>query len=107
MNNYPRAYKEVLEIVKHFPKDEYEKIPKDILKFYEENMDKDYEFSINPNIELSKQGISKEAKGILIKLFQDYFATEQQKNTLLKIIRLNEMKNDQEKRKKYNPDEIF
>ena len=107
MNNYPRAYKEVLEIIKHFPKDEYEKIPQDIIKFYEENMDKDYEFSINPSIELSKQGISKEANGIIIRLFQDYFATEKQKETLKRILQLNEIKKDQEKRKKYNPDNIF
>ena len=46
-NNYAKAYKELLEIIKHFPLEEYNKIPKEKIKFYEENMDKNYHCTIN------------------------------------------------------------
>lgn len=78
-NNYAKAYKELLEIIKHFPLEEYNKIPKEKIIFYEENMDKNYNFTINPNIDLSEQNISKEAKALIVTLYEDYFATEEQK----------------------------
>ena len=41
-------------------------------------MDKNYNFTINPNIDLSEQNISKEAKALIVSLYEDYFATEEQ-----------------------------
>ena len=106
-NIYSKAYKEVLEIIKYFPKEEYNKIPKEKIEFFKQNMDKNYEFSINPQIDLSKQKISKEANAIIVNLYQNYFATEEQKVKINKILELNELKVEQEKRKKYNIEDIF
>ena len=106
-NNYARAYKEVLEIIKHFPEEEYNKIPKEEIDFYTKNMDKNYDFTIDPNIDLSEQNISKEANAIIIVLFEKYFATEEQKIKIKEILELNEKKAEQEKLKKYNPDDLF
>ena len=107
MNNYKKAYKEVLEILRYFPDEEYNKIPKDKIEFFKQNMDKEYEFTINPQIDLSQQNISKEANAIIVSLYQDYFATEEQKVKINEILELNERKAEQEKREKYNPDDIF
>ena len=106
-NKYSRAYKEVWEIIKHFPEEEFYKIPKEKIEFLKENMDKDYDFSINPLIDLSEQNISKEANSIIIVLFEDYFATEKQKNGIRAILKSNQEKIDEEKRKKYNADDLF
>ncbi len=106
-NRYSKAYKEVLEIIKHFPEKEYNKIPKEKIEFYKDNMDKTYEFTINPEMDLSNQNISKEANAIIVALFQDYFATDEQKEKINEILRLNEQKEENEKRKKYNPNDIF
>ena len=106
-NNYAKAYKELLEIIKHFPLDEYNKIPIDKIKFYEENMDKNYNFTINPNIDLSEQNILKETKALIVTLYEDYFATEEQKEIINEILKLNQKKVEQEKRKKYNPQDLF
>ena len=57
INTYSKAYTEVLEIIKYFPKEEYNKIPKDKIEFYKNNMDINYEFHIDPSIELEKQNI--------------------------------------------------
>ena len=106
-STYSRAYKEVLEIIKYFPKEEYNKIPEEKIEFYKNNMDKDYVFTINPEIDLSEQNISKEANAIIINLFSDYYATEEQKVKIKELLDLNQKKEEQEKREKYNPDNLF
>ena len=106
-NKYARAYKEVLEIIKYFPKEEYNKIPKEKIDFFNQNMDKDYSFEINPNIDLSEQNISIEANATIVALYMDYFATEEQKEKIIKILKQNEIKEEAEKSKKYNPEDLF
>lgn len=104
---YARAYTEVLEILRHFPKEEYDKIPLEKIQFYIDNMDKNYNFTINPEIDLAEQNISEEANAIIITLFRDYYATEEQKVKIKKILYENQNKLEQEKRDKYNPDNLF
>ena len=106
-NTYARAYTEVLEILKHFPEEEYKKIPVEKINFYKNNMDKNYKFTIDPEIDLANQNISKEANAIIVTLFRDYYATEEQKVKINEILDLNQKKEELEKRKKYHPDDIF
>ena len=106
-NTYARAYTEVLEILEHFPEEEYKKIPVEKINFYKDNMDKNYKFTIDPEIDLANQNISKEANAIIVTLFRDYYATEEQKVKINEILDLNQKKEELEKRKKYHPDDIF
>ena len=106
-DTYAKAYTEVLEIISYFPQEEYNKIPKEKIEYYKENMDKNYKFTINPEIDLDKQNVSKEAGAIIVMLFRDYFATKEQKEQLEELIKLNEKKLEIQKREKYNPDGIF
>lgn len=106
-NAYAKAYTEVLEIFKYFPEEEYLKLPKEKIEFYESNRDKAYNFTINPEIDLSKQNISKEARAIIVTIFRDYYATEEQKKVINDILELNQRKDEEEKRRKYNPEDIF
>ena len=106
-SRYAKAYTEVLEIIKYFPKEEFAKIPEEKIEFYKNNMDKDYVFSINPELDLSVQNISPEANAIIVNLFTSYYATEEQKIKIKEILDLNQKKEEQEKREKYNPDDIF
>ncbi len=39
-DTYSCSYVEVLEILKHLPKEQYEKIPKEKIEFYQNNMEK-------------------------------------------------------------------
>ena len=104
---YARAYTEVLEIIKYFPQEDYKKIPKEKIEFYKNNMDKEYNFIINPKIDLSEQNVSPEASAVIVNLFMDYLGTEEQKVKIKEILVLNQKKEELEKRKKYNPDNIF
>ena len=106
-SKYAKAYTEVLEIIKYFPKEEYNKIPKEKIEFYKNNMDIDYNFTINPEIDLSEQNISPEANAVIINLFTECYATENQKVKIKQILDLNQEKEEQEKREKYNPNDIF
>ena len=103
-NTYAKAYTEVLEILKYFSHEEYLKIPKEKIIFYKNNMDKEYKFTINPNIELSEQKISNEANAVLISLFRDYFATENQKTVLKNLLFQNELIKEKKKAEKFNTD---
>ena len=94
---YARAYKEVIEIYNCLPEEEKKKIPEEKIEFYKSNMDIDYEFSIDPNIPLNEQNISKEASAIIVNLFLDYFADDTQREKLKEAFRLIE-----EIRKKQN-----
>lgn len=107
INTYAKAYTEVLEILKYFSEEEYSIIPQEKIEFYKNNMDKNYNYNINPNIDLSKQYISKEANAILITLFRDYFATESQKKTLNNLLNQNQNKLENIRREKYNSNNIF
>lgn len=104
---YKKAYTEVIEIIKYFPKEEYDKIPLEKINYYKENMDKNYNFQINPNIELEKQNISKEANAILVTLFNDYFATDRQKEVLNNLLKQNQQKLEIQKYEEYNPNNLF
>lgn len=106
-NTYAMAYTEVLEILSHFSEEEYSKIPQAKINFYKSNMDKNYIYKIDSNIDLSKQHISKEANAILVSLFRDYFATESQNKTLNNLLNQNYEKLDKLKKEEYNPDNIF
>ena len=104
---YSIACTEVLEILKHLPKYQQEKIPKSEIDFYEENKDRGYNFRFDTSKSFNEQQISNMANAIIITIFRDYFANEQQKSVLKSIINENNRKIEYQKRLKYNPDRIF
>ena len=66
VENYPNAYKEVYEILKAVPKEDFDKIPTEFMQIVKKNMNKNYDFSINLNIDFVKeQEILYETKAIL------------------------------------------
>ena len=78
----PKAYKEVYEIVKHLSEEDFNKIPKEVIKTLHSNMDKDYEFYINFE-DLQNQETLNETKLLLAIIFRDYLATEKQKEKIM------------------------
>ena len=107
IDNYPKAYKEVLEIIKYLPKEEKERIPKEKIEFFEQNCDKEYNFVFDISKTLEEQEFLRETNAIIVTLFRDYFATDTQKEKLERILISNEQKYQEKLREKYNPDDIF
>lgn len=102
-NTYSLSYVEVLEILKHIPKEDYEKIPKEKIEFYENNKDKNYVYIYNP----VNPKISRKTDAILINLYKNYIAKDDEKEKINHILKLNEMKNEQEKQENFDLNNIF
>ena len=106
-SKYANEYTEDLEIISYFPQEAYNKIPSEKINFYKQNMDKNYIFRINPQIDLSEQNISAEANAIIVNLYTNYLATQEEKNKIKQILYLNQQSLEKEKREKYNLESIY
>ena len=81
---YANAYTEVLDILKYISKEDYEKIPKSKIKVFEENCNKNYNFTYDENKTLDEQNVSEITKAIIAILFRDYWATKEQRYVIIK-----------------------
>ena len=106
-NKYAIAYSEVLEILKHIPLEDYNKIPKTKIELFKTNADNEYTFNYDPSKTLEEQNVSNITKGIIILLFRDYWATEIQRNKIIAKQNYDRMNLEEKKKGKYNPDNIF
>lgn len=104
---YARAYTEVLEILNHIPEEEYNVIPKNEIEFYKSNCDKNYNYVYDESLDIKDQNISREANAVIVSIYMNYFANDRQKSVINEILKQNTIKNENEKREMYNPDNIF
>ena len=102
-DTYECSYVEVLEILKYIPKEEYDKIPKQLIEFFEEHKDKSYRYIYNP---VSPKTLRK-TDAIIVSLYKDYIANDNEKEQIEKRLMENYEKAETEKRRKYNPDDLF
>lgn len=104
MSNRENAYTEVYTILQELNEEEYSKIPPEILETIEENMNKEYEFMLDDELELKEQQMLPETKAILFNLFRDYLATTEQKEKIIKMQNEERQKNELKKQQNYNVD---
>ncbi len=102
----PKVYKEVYEIVKHVPEEDFNKIPKEILEKIHAEMDKEYEYYIDFD-NFQNQEMLYETQLILAMFFRDYWATEEQKRKIKAKERYDEQVNQENLREQYNPNDLF
>ena len=103
-NNYHKAYKEVMEILKYVPEKSVKKIPQTMIDTFNAKMDNTYNFSIDINKSFEKQELLEETKAILANIFRDYWATQYQKERIQAKERYDRQKIEEEKRTNYNCD---
>ena len=104
---YACAYKEVITILSFLPDSDWNKIPKERRDFFFENMDKDYEFNLDYSKPINEQSLLKETDAILASIFKKYIATAEKKRQILKEEKQEFEELEAEKRRKYNPENIF
>lgn len=104
---YANAYSEVLEVLKHMSKDDYDKIPKEMIDMFQTNCNNEYQFRYDLKKEFEEQEISKRGKLILAILFRDYWTTPHQKDKIIAKQSFDRRKIEQQNIEKYNPDNIF
>ena len=105
--NYPKAYKEVIEILNYVPRESVDKIPQTMIDTFKAKMDNDYDFKIDINKNFEEQNLLEETKAIFANIFRDYWATPYQKERIDLKEKIDRENIEQEKRKQYNPDDIF
>lgn len=99
-NNYECCYTEVLELLKHIPKSEYEKIPKEKIEFFEKHKDKNYKYEYD----VKNPKTLRKTDAVIVNLYKNYIAESNEKKKIEEILKLNYQKNELEKRKKYSND---
>ena len=104
---YKMAFKEVLVILNFIPKEDYDKIPKDIISILQKFQDNTYKYNLDFDKEFKEQNILDETKAILANFYRDYWSTIDEKRKIVDRENIERLRVEEEKRKKYNPDQIF
>ena len=105
--NYHKAYKEVLEILKYVPRESVEKIPKQMIETFKKKRDKNHFFEVDVTKSFEEQNLLEETKVIFAIIFRDYWATPYQREKIKAKENYEMQKLEEEKLKKYNPDDLF
>ena len=82
-SSYQCAYVEIIEILKHVPREMVNKIPKERIKFWKNKKDKEYVFEYDESKSLRQQNIMRETEIIYANIFKEYWATEEDKEKIL------------------------
>ena len=106
-DNYSKAYKEIVEILKYVPEESVNKIPKDMRDMFEAEHLKTYNFQIDTEKTFEEQELLEETKAILANIFRDYWATDYQKARIIEKENQDREEWEKQKKRKYNPNDIF
>ncbi len=106
-NDYSRAYTELLEILEYVSQEDYDKIPKTLIEFFEENKDNSYLYNYQIEIPFEQQTMLKLTKILIASLYVNYWTTNEEREKIR--IKENEylINLEEEKKKMYNPNDIF
>lgn len=106
--NFKKALFEVEVILKDIiPEEQIEKIPKKLLNFINNNKNTDHVFVYDFSKEFEEQNMLKETKIFIGMLYLNYWADEDEKTEINKILDDNERKYIEELNNKYSVDNLF
>jgi len=97
---YMVSYSQILEILKYIPKEDYNKIPKNMIELFENNCYRESKFKYDPEKTLQEQNITNITRIIIAILFRDYWSTEEQRDKIKKV-------QDQERLKQVDINDVF
>lgn len=103
-----QAYSEVDEFIELLNEKEKQKIPQNLRDLFKREKDKEYVKNIDIQVPIKEQNLKRETLAIIAMLNLKYWCEdEKEKERLKQIYKNNGIKNEQEKREKYDPDKIF
>ena len=94
---------EVYELLKYVPREKYYKIPKKVTDLFTKYKDYNIKTKVDKNKRYDEQEISQTAKDIIFGISLNYWITEEEKQKILKEMKLNEEK----LKEKYSVDKLF
>jgi len=83
IKNYPKAYTEVLEILKYISKEDYKKIDTKFIDMLKKYKDKNYNYKLNSADEIESKPLLKETKMTLAYIYINYLSMEEEKVRIL------------------------
>lgn len=99
------VYTELLVILNNMDIQYKQKVPKELIEFYEKNSSKEYQFQLEKNIPLKRQNIRPKTLSLLAMLYLNYWCKDEiEKQALIKLFSENEEKYQDELKKKYDID---
>ena len=104
---YANAFSEVLEIVFNLTDEEYNKIPKDFIKFLDENKNPEYDFYYDPNKTLAEQNVLYETKVLIAIICRDYLATDEEKERIIEKEKQELIEYEKQQNEKYEIENVF
>lgn len=107
MVDYNKRLVEVDEVLSCLSEEELLKIPEDIRQAIKGNKDKEYVWKYDVSKELKDQNLNRDTIIILSYLNIEYLLNNEQKQLMKEIHRLNELKAEEIKRKKYDTENLF
>ncbi len=107
INKMPYIAVEINEILKYMSDDILSRIPNDVKTYFFNIASKDYIFRYDENKSLEEQRIQKETKEMLLIIYKDYVCNEQEKREFIQKRRKIDYEIEEEKRKKYDVNNIF
>ena len=79
-DNYPKAYKELYEILKNISSEDLSKIPKEVMRVIIDKKDDDYEFDFNGDIDNSN--LLEETRALLAVIYKKYWTTPEKRRRI-------------------------
>ncbi len=76
VENYPNAYKEVYVILNNMNEENLKAILQSFIDMVQRNMNNNYEFELEENVDFEEQTVLKEIKVILEYIYLNYWGTE-------------------------------
>ncbi len=97
------ALAQVYEIIIEY-EDGIENVPENVIKFLDDNRDKEYVFDYSDDLENFK--LEKDAENLLIYIYTKYLAPEEERKVIENMAKAQRIKKEADKQKEYNK-EIF
>ena len=98
---------EFKSILENCSDDIVNKIPTNFLKFIDKIASKTYKFNYDKTKSLIVQNLKSETRGLIALVYQDYICTDEERKEYIQKSNLYIIENENMKREKYNPDDIF
>lgn len=107
MINYRRRFVEVDEIINNMPKEDFDKIPDDLISIIRKNKDADYIWKYDKSKKITAQNLHKDTIAILAYINTEFVLENEQRKLMINMHYFNEMKKEQLKKTKFNSEDIF
>ena len=101
IENYAKAYTEILKIIEYLPDSEYQKIPQKLIDQFQEKSDKEYVFEIQSEDDFENKKLLKETEYIMYALYRNYLSDEEEREQLMRLEKQAHNDSEEYKRIKY------